>query len=108
MNMSGAAFLHQPPGVFRVEGVAHRQQIQLPGRLEHVDFMLIAQARRFQRAAELAVEPGHGGKIVYAGEADPPALFQKLGMSRSTSTPLSPAITGVSFTCGNTSRRPMS
>ena len=66
--------------------------------------MRVAEAGGLERAAKFAVEPSDGREVMDAGNADPRELRKKARMSRSGSTPLTPAMTGVAFTCGSTSR----
>ena len=73
----GRRLLHQPPRVVLVEGIADGQHVELAGGLQHVELVLVAEPGRFERAAELAVEPGDGRKIVHAGDADPAQILEE-------------------------------
>ena len=47
------------------------------GIVEHVNLVLIAQSCAFQRFAEVAVKPRHGGKVMHARIADMPDVFEE-------------------------------
>ncbi len=67
-----------PFGLFDVEYVGRGEQIEVPSRLDQVDFQTVAHAGFLQVGAHLAIEKTYGGKILNASESHVFQLSQKV------------------------------
>ena len=64
-------------GLGRIEDVGRRQQIQLAGEPDDVDFELVAHAGFLEGLAHVAIEETDRREVLNAGEAQRPKLFEE-------------------------------
>jgi hypothetical protein len=64
--------------LIRREHIGEGEQSGFPSDSDHVDFALEAETRRFKARAKFTLDPGDGGKVYDAGEAEIDQFTQEM------------------------------